>query len=121
MNTELLAQLIQLIIPIVVVIVSRYLVPFLKSKIDANKLQKHIEELELVAEWTFKYVNSAENIYTQAKQGNLKRETVTEWIVEFCNKTNISLSDAEIRAILETAYTSMINEKKKVEKPELSE
>lgn len=115
MDQTLLMQVLEVVISVIIAVITRYLIPFLKTKIDANKLQKHIEELDLVAQWTFKYVNSAENIYTEAKQGNLKRETVTEWIVEFCNKAGITLSEAEIRAILETAYTAMMNEKKKIE------
>lgn len=89
MNPELSQQLLQGIVSVVVIIITGYLIPWLKAEIEKRKL-------DFIYDWIEKAVFAAEKI--AEKQEINKREYVLAFI-----RTKFNLSDIEAEILLESA------------------
>ena len=105
---QIISLLIELTVLILSLLIGRYAIPFIKTKLDANKL-------ELITIWALKFVKTAENIIDGEKRGEEKRDQVTAWLKEKADELGLKLTEDQIRTILEDAYTTMIQEANKVE------
>lgn len=102
MNNEVFLKITTAIITIAVTLITGYLIPWLKSKINQTQLEKIDYYVRLA-------VRCAEQIYT-AEQWVQKKEYVTKYITDVCNNTfNLTLSDTDIDVLIEGA----VNELKK--------
>ena len=99
---------IELVVLLLSVLVGRYLIPFIKTKVDINKLN-------LIAEWALKFVKTAENVLDGEKREEEKRELVIAWLMEKATEIGIQLTEDNLRVLLEDAYTTMMQELKKAE------
>jgi hypothetical protein len=96
MLNEIIYVAIELIILIAGFLLGKFVVP----KILNNKT------IVTLSTWVYKFVISAKNQFEDG-QGELKREYVTKAVQDLCKKININLTDEQIRALIEDAYTSM--------------
>lgn len=103
---QIITLTIELVVLIFALLAGRYLIPFLKTKLDANNLL-------LISAWALKFVKTAENKFLGEKKGNEKREQVTIWIKEKAEEIGIKLTEDQIRTLLEDAYTTMMQEYEK--------
>jgi uncharacterized protein YpuA (DUF1002 family) len=86
---------ISLAVAIVGWVFGRYVFP--KINIDTNKLQA-------ISDWVYKFVVSAKNQFEGKYTGEQKLAYVTEQVKVLCNKYKITLTDEQIRALIEDAY-----------------
>jgi hypothetical protein len=93
MTPEMITKVTECALTVIVLLVSAYLIPWLKTKISEEKL----EELEKFCEQA---VRAAEQLYTP-EEYKLKKAYVLSLINEQIEKLGLGLNEAEIDAIIE--------------------
>ena len=93
-------ELIQALIALVSVLITTFLVPLLKKKLSAEKL----EELK---KWVGIAVNAAEQLYG-SKSGQQKKE----YVVSFLLSKGIKFDADEVTAMIEAEVYKLTNEQK---------
>lgn len=93
MTPEMITKVTECVLTVIVLIVSAYVIPWLKTKISEEKL----EELERFCEQA---VRAAEQLYTP-EEYKLKKAYVLSLINEQIEKLGLGLNEAEIDAIIE--------------------
>lgn len=99
MNPELITKLVEAIVTVVVVIISAYVIPWLKNKVGEDKYATIIEFAEIV-------VRSAEKIYT-SEQWQEKKQYAVNLVIEKAKNIGIDLSVEEVNAIIEGAVQAV--------------
>lgn len=99
MNPELITKLVEAIVTVVVVIISAYVIPWLKNKVGEDKYATVIEFAEIV-------VRSAEKIYTP-EQWQEKKKYAVNLVIEKAKNLGIDLSVEEVNAIIEGAVQAV--------------
>lgn len=97
--TDIIFELINLVVMIAAAVVARYLIPWIKERIGTEKLNT-------VAEWAKKAVLYAEQVMTSAT-GEEKKEAVTAILKEIVEANNISITDEQIDILIESAVKQM--------------
>ena len=95
---NILYYAIGLVVAIVGCLLGRYVFP--KINIDANKVQT-------ISSWVYKFVVCAKNQFEGKYSGEQKLDYVTQQVKSLCDKYKITLSDEQIRALIEDAYETM--------------
>lgn len=93
-------EVIVAIIGLVGVIISTWLIPYLKSKTTASRWDS-------IVSWAKVFVEGAELIYDGPAMGKEKREHVMNALREECEQHHIKYSESEIRSALESAVLKM--------------
>ena len=93
MTPEMITKVTECVLTVIVLIVSAYVIPWLKTKISEEKL----EELEKFCEQA---VRAAEQLYAP-EEYKLKKAYVLSLINEQIEKLGLGLNEAEIDAIIE--------------------
>lgn len=93
MTTEMITKITELMITVIVMLVSAYVIPWLKTKIESDKLEK----LKVFCEQA---VRSAEQLYSP-EEWKLKKAYVLSLISEQIEKMGLGLNEAEVDAIIE--------------------
>lgn len=96
---EIIFEVIKVAVMVVVLVVTRYLVPWLKEKIGADKL-------ELTEKWVKYAVLKAEQVFW-TESGTDKKAYVTEFLKEILIAKNIALSDEQLDVLIEAAVKQM--------------
>lgn len=91
-----LTQIIVAVLTLVISLVSAYAVPYLKSKVSA-------EQLEKIKFWVNIAVEAAEMIYTGSNRGAEKKE----YVVKFLESKGFTLNFDEIDALIEGAVLEL--------------
>lgn len=99
MNTEMITKLTEAIVTVVVVLITAYVVPWLKGKIGENKYN----QILIFAETC---VRSAEKIYTPEEWAQKKRYAV-EMVQKKAGELGITITQEEINAIIEGAVQAV--------------
>lgn len=99
MNPELITKLVESIVTVVIVIISAYVIPWLKNKVGEDKYATIIEFAEIV-------VRSAEKIYTP-EQWQEKKQYAVNLVIEKAKNLGIDLSVEEVNAIIEGAVQAV--------------
>lgn len=99
MNPELITKLVESIVTVVIVIISAYVIPWLKNKVGEDKYATIIEFAEIV-------VRSAEKIYTP-EQWQEKKQYAVNLVIEKAKNIGIDLSVEEVNAIIEGAVQAV--------------
>lgn len=96
---EILFEVIKVVVMVAVLVITRYLVPWLKEKIGADKLA--------VAEKWVKYaVLKAQQVLWE-KDGQDRKAYVVEFLKEILIAKNIALSDEQLDVLIEAAVKQM--------------
>lgn len=98
---DILFKIIELVIIILMALIGRYVVPYLKSIVDINKLEQ-------IVMWANKFVVMAENVITGKGKGTEKCEYVSELLIKKAKELGLQLTDEQIRTLVEDAYNTMI-------------
>jgi len=93
MTPEMISKITECTITVIILIVSAYVIPFLKNKIGTDKMQ-------LLQEFAEACVRAAEQIYTK-EDWKLKKDYVTNLVTEKATDLGIGLNEAEIDAVIE--------------------
>lgn len=99
MNTELITKLVEAVVTVVIVLISAYVIPWLKGKIGDDKYAMIVEFAEIV-------VRSAEKIFTQEEWAQKKRYAV-EMVQKKAEEIGITITPDEINAIIEGAVQAV--------------
>lgn len=94
-----LTQVVSAVITLIVALISAFLIPYLKSKLSADKLQK-------VQFWVNIAVEAAEMIYVGTGRGQEKKE----YVLSFLNSKGFSLNMTEIDNLIEAAVLKLKQE-----------
>lgn len=89
--SDLFFNLLMAFVIFVVGVITRYLVPWIKEKIEGTKLEQ-------VMVWAYKLVQAAEQTIGH---GTDKKDYVTKRLNEILTAKNLSLSDTQIDALIE--------------------
>lgn len=93
-----ITELIVALIGVIAVVITRYLIPYIKAKIDESKLDK-------IVFWVEMAVDAAEKIYKESGMGKQKKE----FVIAFLNEHGITLDDQQIDVMIEAAVLQMQN------------
>lgn len=96
---EIYIEIAKLAIILMCAAVTRFLIPWIKSKTDNAVMQTLID-------WTMQAVLAAEQTH-DAGSGVEKKAIVTEFIKKLLLQKNIALSDEEINMLIEAAVRQM--------------
>lgn len=97
---ELLLKVLELVIIILITVVIRYGIPFIKQKMDTDKL-------EVVEAWVQDAVNAAEQTIIQSGSGAEKKAVVTEFLKKILTAKNIIITDDQLNTLIEAAVFAM--------------
>lgn len=97
---ETLFALLRIVVIFAVVILTKYLVPYMKSKIEQSNLN-------YVATLVSDAVKAAEQTIKAAGAGVEKKAIVTEFLHNILTAKNISISDEQLDTLIESAVFAM--------------
>lgn len=100
-----ITPIIEAVIALVGIVITSFLVPYLKSKMTANQFA-YLEGVVKTA------VYGAEVLFGGTARGDEKREYVLNYVEEICAKKHITFDADEIRQMLETAWLNLTSETK---------
>ena len=96
---EIIFEIVKLVVMVAALVIARYLVPFVKNKIGASKL-------ELIAQWAKYAVLKAQQVLW-SESGEDKKAYVTEFLKKLLIEKNISISDEQLDILIEAAVKQM--------------
>lgn len=91
-----LTPIVEAIVALVAAIITAFVIPWLKGKIDADKL----EEIEL---WVTVAVEAAEQLYTGSGRGEEKKA----YVVEFLNSKGFKIDAETLDKLIEAAVFNL--------------
>lgn len=97
--SDIIFEVVKLVVMIAVMVTVRYLVPWIKTKIET-------ENLSVIADWAQKAVLKAQQVM-QSASGTDKKAFVTEFLKELLTAKNISISDEQLDILIEAAVKQM--------------
>lgn len=104
MDKELISNLLNIIIGVASIIITRYLIPYIKSKLNNSKLEN-------IMIWIEEAVYAAEQICTAENAGDKKKLYVVNRILDISNKSGFNITEQEVILLLESVVKKM-NDKK---------
>lgn len=96
---EILFEIIKVVVMVAVLVITRYLVPWMKEKIGADKLAT-------AEKWARYAVLKAQQVLWE-QGGKDKKAYVTEFLKEILMAKNIALSDEQLDVLIEAAVKQM--------------
>lgn len=102
---DVLFEILKAVVVLVVILVARYAVPYIKQLFENTKY-------EWIVKWVELSVKSAEQTILGDKTGPEKKAIVTEFIQGLLIKKNISISDDQLNTLIEAAVFEMNGGKK---------
>jgi LL-H family phage holin len=99
-------QIIVGIAMLIMLIVTRYVIPWLKAKTGKTNW-------ETICKWAKTFVEGVEVLIEGTKMGEEKRNKVMQMLREECETHNITYNESEIRLALEEAWANMVKKKNK--------
>ena len=96
---DILFELLKLIVMIAVLLVMRYAIPWLRSRIGVEKMAE-------IEKWAEKAVLMAQQVYWE-KSGEERKEIVTKFLQEMLIAKNISISAEQLNILIEAAVKQM--------------
>ena len=99
MSPELITKLTESIVTVVIILISAYVIPWLKNKVGEDKYNQIVSFAETV-------VRSAEKIYTPEEWAQKKRYAV-EMVQAKAEEVGIKITPEEINAIIEGAVQAV--------------
>lgn len=98
-------ELILAIIPVLGVIITGFVIPFIKEKIGSEKLAKY-------EYWAKTAVNAAEMLFTSSGSGADKKAYVISFLDNMFNKNKTVITEQQIELLIESAVKQMKIEEK---------
>jgi LL-H family phage holin len=97
---ERLFEIILMIISILVIVVTRFVIPFIKEKIGTEKLAKY-------EYWATVAVRAAEMLWNESGAGADKKKYVVNFLNEMFNKNKVVITEQQIEILIESAVKQM--------------
>lgn len=93
MNQEFLDMIIKIVVAVVTVLITRYLVPWIKEKTDSTKYNNFLSMV-------LQCVEAANQLYTP-EEWKAKKEYVLNLAIEYAGSHGVNVTMKEIDAIIE--------------------
>lgn len=100
---EVLFEILKAAIMLVIVLLARYAIPYVKLQVENTKYAWLVKWVELS-------VKSAEQTITGGKTGKEKKALVTDFIKKLLIQKNITISDDQLNTLIESAVYIMNKE-----------
>lgn len=97
-----ITDILQLAILLILTIITRYVVPLIKAKLEASRLAN-------LTAWAEIFVKAAEQMFIGERLGKDKLNKTMELLKEFCEKYHYTFNEDELRAAIEQAVNDMNN------------
>lgn len=98
---ETLFTIIKYTISILTLAVFRYVIPFVRLKLENSKYAAVLDFIE-------KCINAAESIYKNIpKSGDEKKAYVIKAITEYINKVGIKLTEEQVNILIQGVFTEL--------------
>lgn len=101
---ENLFDIIMALIPVCGLIITGFVIPYLKVSIGSK-------QLVYISQWVKKAVEAAEVLFDAPKSGEEKRQYVIDFIDKMFNSKKVIITKDQIRMLLESAWKEMTKEK----------
>lgn len=101
---DILFEVLKAILVLVVILIGRYAVPYIKARLEDSKY-------DWIAKWVELAVKAAEQTVFGIRTGAEKKAIVTEFIKSMLIKKNISISDGQLDILIESAVYAMNSKK----------
>lgn len=88
-------EILSVVFALVIVVISRYLIPYLKTRLEKEGQEKLVELIEAL-------VQAAEQIYTGVKQGEQKKE----YVINALTEKGVLITES-VNAMIESAVYSL--------------
>lgn len=105
MMNEVLFDLMLGVVIVVVVLITKHLVPYLKSQVQETEYSELLDLIE-------KAVHAVEQTIRESGQGRAKKAEVIKFIHKYLNENNIEISDEQLDKLVEAAVFAMNKSKK---------
>lgn len=102
--SEITYELVKIIVMVTALVITRYLVPWLKAKLDTEKF-------ETARIWVNQAVLKAQQVM-QSESGTERKAVVTKFLQEILTAKNISITDEQLDTLIEAAVKQMKMEEK---------
>ena len=99
MDTDILFKIVESVIVVAIIVISRYLVPWIRANLGNEKFDRVVQEISVL-------VTAVQQMFPQYT-GEQKLEFVTEKITEFLNKQHINFTEEQVRLLIESAVKQM--------------
>ena len=96
---EITLELLKLALMIATLVITRYVVPWIKAKTQSDTMS-------VLIDWVMQAVLAAEQCH-QAQSGAERKAIVTRFIKQILEQKNLALSDEEIDVMIESAVKQM--------------
>lgn len=96
---DILFEALKLLIMVLALVATRYIIPWIKAQIDAQKM-------ETISAWAQKAVLSTQQTLWSTS-GAERKEIVTKFLKEMLTAKNISISDEQLDILIEAAVKQM--------------
>lgn len=96
---DIIFEAIKIVVMVAVLVITRYLVPWIREKIGADKMME-------IEKWVRFAVLKAQQVM-QSATGEDKKAYVTEFLKQLLIAKNISLSDEQLEVLIEAAVKQM--------------
>lgn len=93
-------DLLMAIIPVLGVILTSFIVPYIKELIGNEKLEKY-------EYWVNMAVRAAEMMWTESGKGAEKKEYVVQFLTETFNKNKINITEEQMNLLIEAAVKQL--------------
>lgn len=100
---DIIFEVVRAVVVIAIMVVVRYAVPLLKSKINGS-------ELAWIYDWAVKAVKAAEQTQTGEHTGSQKKAIVKEFLQEVAKEKNLAITDEQLENLIESAVYAMKQE-----------
>lgn len=96
-------ELLKIFIAILVTIITAYIIPFLKIKIQGSQYTYLLEVVDTA-------VRAAEQTIKTEKSGAVKKEKVIQFVTDWMNNHNVKITQEQLSEIIEWAVYTMKQE-----------
>lgn len=96
---EIIFEVVKIVVMVAALVITRYLVPWIKQKIGAEKLSE-------IENWAKQAVLMAQQVYKEWT-GEDKKAYVTKFLKELLMAKDISISDEQLDILIEAAVKQM--------------
>lgn len=97
---EKLFEIVLMLIPILVAIITSFVIPFIKEKIGSEKLAKY-------EYWASLAVKAAEMMWAESGKGADKKQYVVDFLNNMFNKNKVVITEQQIEILVEAAVKQM--------------
>ena len=101
MEHEIIMDALKVVIAIVIVIITKHFIPWLKSK-------NYYENIVNISALVRNYVQLAEAVITGNKKGLERHDMVSDLLVKKAEEFNLNFTKEDIDALIESAYNDCI-------------